>query len=91
MLMPSILLQKQERPSEAAPVFISRIPSRSYPETIPKEWRRKSWGNGKARPMLSQIDNLCSGTHPLVEAEGGVALVLGLKAGERDGGPSPTL
>ena len=87
MLMTSILLQKRERPSEAAPVFISRIPSRSHPETIPKE----KLGNGKARPMLSQVDNLCSGTHPLVEAEGGVALVLGLEAGERDGGPSPTL
>lgn len=39
MLMTSILLQKRERPSEAAPVFISRIPSRSHPETIPKDCR----------------------------------------------------
>lgn len=87
MLMTSILLQKRERPSEAAPVFYFPIPFRSLPEIIPKE----SWRNGMARPMLSQVDNLCSGTHPLVEAEGGVALVLGLEAGERDGGPSPTL
>ena len=46
MLMTSILLQKRERPSEAAPVFISRIPSRSHPETIPKEklekWKGKT-------------------------------------------------
>lgn len=90
MLMPSVHY-KTGATSEAAPVFISRIPSRSYPEIIPRSSRRKSWGNGMARPMLSQIDNLCSGTHPLVEAEGGVALVLGLEAGERDGGPSPTL
>lgn len=87
MLMTSILLQKRERPSEAAPVFISRIPFRSLPGIIPKE----KLGNGKARPMLSQVDDLGSGTHPLVEAEGGVALVFGLEAGERDGGPSPTL
>lgn len=46
MLMTSILLQKQERPSEAAPVFISRIPFRSLPEIIPKEklgkWKGKT-------------------------------------------------
>lgn len=52
MLMTSILLQKRERPSEAAPVFISRIPSRSHPETIPKERRRN--GEGKAGEMERQ-------------------------------------
>ena len=91
MLMTSILLQKRERPSEAAPVFYFPIPFRFHSEAFPRSSRRKSWGNGMARLMLSQVDNLCSGTHPLVEAEGGVALVLGLEAGERDGGPSPTL
>ena len=62
-------------------------PSRDHPEGKTKE----KLGNGKARSMLSQVDDLGSGTHPLVEAEGGVALVLGLEAGERDGSPSPTL
>lgn len=48
MLMTSILLQKRERPSEAAPVFISRIPFRSLPEIIPKEKLGKWNGNTDA-------------------------------------------
>lgn len=94
MLMTSIHYKNGSEPLRPLPfLFPGSIPklSRDYPEGKTKEWRRKSWGNGKARPMLSQVDNLCSGTHPLVEAEGGVALVLGLEAGERDGGPSPAL
>lgn len=45
MLMTSILLQKRERPSEAAPVFYFPIPFRILPEIIPKEKLGK-W-NGK--------------------------------------------
>lgn len=45
MLMPSVHY-KTGATSEAAPVFISRIPSRSYPEIIPKEklgkWKGKT-------------------------------------------------
>lgn len=45
MLMTSILLQKRERPSEAAPVFISRI----HPEAIPRLSRRKDEGMAKEK------------------------------------------
>ncbi len=87
MLMPSVHYKNGSDPLRPLPFLFPGF----HPEAIPRPSRRKSWRNGKARPMLSQVDNLCSRTHPLVEAEGGVALVLGLEAGERDGGPSPTL
>ena len=87
MLMPSVHYKNGSDPLRPLPFLFPGF----HPEAIPRPSRRKSWGNGKERPMLSQVDNLRSRTHPLVEAEGGVALVLGLEAGERDGGPSPTL